>query len=156
MSFCNQKVENNHCEVGKHIFNQTDTDLVESIDAEMNKIQLYLSDLKSTIKETEDEQEELYNRIEEKKHKYDQANDRINLILEPQETNLRELLNSYIRERDLIANYEVRVAKVADLNKEKKIIEGKLKKPLQTTSTNENEGLILEAIKGFVIVCLIL
>ncbi|HGA0698502.1 TPA: hypothetical protein ACIQN5_000397 [Bacillus cereus] len=147
--FCNQKVENNHCEVGKHIFNQTDTDLVESIDAEMNKIQLYLSDLKSTIKETEDEQEELYNRIEEKKHKYDQANDRINLILEPQETNLRELLNSYIRERDLIANYEVRVAKVADLNKEKKIIEGKLKKPLQTTSTNENEGLILEAIKGF-------
>ncbi|PFC48143.1 hypothetical protein CN300_04405 [Bacillus thuringiensis] len=147
--FCNQAVENNHCEAGEHTFNQTDIDLIESIDAEMNKIKLYLSDLQSTIKETESEQEELYNKIEEKKHRYDQINNRINLILEPRETNLRELLNNYIRERELITNYEVRVAKVSDLNKEKEIIEGKLKKPSQTTSTNENKGSILEAIKGF-------
>ncbi|HFJ9294250.1 TPA: AAA family ATPase [Bacillus cereus] len=147
--FCNQRVENTYCNGGKHDFNQTDTNLAESIEAEMNKIKLYLSDLQSTIKETESEQGELYNEIEEKKYRYNQTNDRINLMLEPRETNLKELLNNYILERDLLANYEVRVAKVADMNKEKKIIEDKLKKPSQTVTNDENEGLILEALKDF-------
>lgn len=147
--FCNQQIENIHCNAGNCGFNQTDENLTESIEAEMNKIKLHLSDLKSTIKETEREHEELRAKIEENKRLYNQINDRINLILEPQETNLKELLNNYIHQRDLLTNYELRLAKVEDLNKEKKLVEDKLKKQSKKVTSNEHEGVILSAYNDF-------
>ncbi|MED4970720.1 AAA family ATPase [Parageobacillus toebii] len=147
--FCNQKVEDIHCNVENCGFNQIDENLTESIEAEMNKIRLHLSDLKSTIKESKNELDQLLAKIEENKNEYNKINDKINLILEPKEINLKKLLDNYIHERDLITNYKLRVAKIEDLNKEKKLIEDKLKKQSKKVNSRNYDGAILSAYKDF-------
>ncbi|MDQ7864053.1 hypothetical protein RCO48_32110 [Peribacillus frigoritolerans] len=55
------------------------------------------------------------------KNLYFEISKRLNLILEPQETNLKELLDSYVIEQDNTTRYKFRLAKIDELNKEKKI-----------------------------------
>ncbi|PGR79738.1 AAA family ATPase [Priestia megaterium] len=150
--FCNQKLEQSRCGIEKCGFNTVENSkLTEATEAEINKINLHLIDLKSTIEENVVEYEELASKIQESETKYLEINNKLNQILEPKETNLKALLDSYVIDRDNTIKYKLRLDKIEELNKEKKVIEGKLKKQPKAKSNEEDKdnGIILNAYEDF-------
>ncbi|MDP9740671.1 UNVERIFIED_ORG: DNA repair ATPase RecN [Bacillus sp. B2I3] len=149
--FCNKKLQYSSCNIEKCGLNSEDnTKLTQATEAEINKIKLQLLDLISTIEENVLEYEELNQKITENENVYSEISKRLNLILEPQETNLKELLDSYVIERDNTTRYKFRLAKIDELNKEKTLIENKLQKqPKAKNKTNDIDELVLTAYKDF-------
>lgn len=150
--YCNQRLEKSDCEIEKCGFNSVDnTKLKEATEAEINKIKLHLIDLQSTIEENVLEYEELNSKIKESEINYLAINDKINQTLQPKETNLKALLESYVVERDNTTRYKLRLDKLDELNKEKTLIENKLneKPKAKSKEKDNNDGIILNAYKEF-------
>ncbi|MCK2005125.1 AAA family ATPase [[Brevibacterium] frigoritolerans] len=145
--YCNQRVEDTHEKVCAPLDN--DVNLSKSIEAEINKINIQIKDLESTIKETTLEQSELLEEIERNKEKYESILMRINQKLEPKETNLKEKIDSFLQQRDLATDYNVRKKKIEYLTKEKIFVEDNLKKQPEKITLNENDGVVLNAYQDF-------
>jgi hypothetical protein len=145
--YCNQRVEDTHEEVCAYIDN--DVNFSESIDAEINKINIQMKDLESTIKETILEQSELLEEIERNKKEYESIHYSINQKLEPKETNLKEKIDSFLKQRDIVIDYNIRKKKIEDLTKEKNLVKDKLKKQPEKITQNETEGIVLSAYQQF-------
>ncbi|MCY8789784.1 AAA family ATPase [Bacillus inaquosorum] len=150
--FCNKNLKEAYCDTVQCGFNtDSDSKLIGAVEAEIKKINLQLFDLKSTITENEVEREELLTRIRENESKYEKLNNKLTEILEPRRTNLKTLLDSYIEQRDTSIKHRLRLEKIEELNKEKTLIENKLKKQTETESVTvePNTGLILKAYNDF-------
>lgn len=145
--YCNQRVEDTHAEVCASI--DSDVNLSDSIEAEINKINIHLKDLESTIRETTLELSELLEEIERNNENYESIHNRINQKLEPKETNLNEKIRSFLQQRELVTNYIAIRKKIEDLTKEKNFIEDKLKKQPEKITLNGNEGILLSAYQDF-------
>ncbi|TYS17099.1 hypothetical protein FZC78_10815 [Rossellomorea vietnamensis] len=147
--YCNQKVDGSH--ETECIGEENEVNITESIEAEINKINIQLKDLESTILETELEHSELLIDIERQQEEYEIINDSIVNTLEPRETNIRDIIDNYISQRDMLADYNSTNERITDLINEKEIVLEKLRKQPEkkNINTNENEGLILSAYNEF-------
>ncbi|MGG3662493.1 hypothetical protein [Bacillus gobiensis] len=150
--FCNKNLIESNCDIKQCGFNKVDNSkLIGAVEAEINKIKIRLLDLESTITENELEHEDLLSKIKINESEYSVLNKRLTEILEPQETNLKKLLDSYITQRDNSIKHKFRLEMIEELSKEKALIENKLKKQPETENSpvdNEND-IILGAYKDF-------
>ncbi|MBS4178773.1 AAA family ATPase [Lederbergia citrea] len=147
--YCNQTIDGK-CEGHNKGLNQPSEDLAFSIEVEMNKIKGKLLDLKSTIEQAENDSNKLRLDVEESECEYNNINKNIISIMQPKQIQLKELLNSYIKERDLATEYHLTNKKIEDLISEKKIIENKLKlKPKTKIINNDDNGKVVSAINEF-------
>ncbi|MGM0844996.1 MAG: hypothetical protein ACQEUT_08465 [Bacillota bacterium] len=147
--YCKQKIDGSHeaeCMDGQHAVNFT-----ESIEAEINKINIQLKDLESTIHETKLEHSELLVDIEKHQEEYEYINASIIHTLEPRETDLNNIIDTYISQRDLLADYNSTNERITDLINEKNMVLERLRKQpeKEETSVDENEGVILSAYNEF-------
>ncbi|GCF68390.1 TPA: AAA family ATPase [Bacillus cereus] len=149
--YCGRNLDSGKCLDSHCTFDNPVEEVFVSIEAEINKIKRQLLDLNSTIEQSKIEYSELLSTIEENQAEYNKINSRIKEFLEPQETNLKELLNVYIQEKELLTRYNLIQLKIEGLNNEKSLIETKLhtKTPPKVKEKEENEGVILSLYNDF-------
>ncbi|WP_088049276.1 AAA family ATPase [Virgibacillus dakarensis] len=141
--YCNQPL-NENCMEHSPEENQIPNELATSIEVEIEKIKGKLNDLDSTIKQAESDYKDLKSEIERYQEEYNLVKDKIDSILQPKQIELKNSLNTYLKERDIYKEYNTINEKLDELRDEEQIITNLLKN-IQTTKPseeNDNEGVI--------------
>lgn len=147
--YCNQAIDDK-CEGHNNGLNQPSEDLAISIEVEMNKIKGKLLDLNSTIEQAENDCSKLRLEVEDGEYEYNNIYKNIVSIMQPKQMQLKELLNSYIKERDLATEFHLTNKKIEDLIGERDVIENKLKlKPKTKVIKDDNNRKVVSAVNEF-------
>lgn len=136
--FCNRPMDEKCIEHDQGPINPS-TNLITSIEAEIEKINAKLKDLKSTIYQAKSDYEDLKKEIEQYQNDYNLIKDKIDSYLQPQQIKLKSLLDNYLKERDVQKKYDTINEKIQDLKKEKEIINKLLGKPQKSKLAFEGD-----------------
>ncbi|MBF0753457.1 hypothetical protein E4T89_04160 [Jeotgalicoccus nanhaiensis] len=142
--YCNHKLdknnENHECKV-----NENSEELVLSIGVEIQKIKGKLTDLNSTIQQSEIDEANLQEEIQKDLNNLANVEETLETILQPKQVELKELLKAYDRDREWYIQYKSTKDRLAELENEKSLVTSLIKNRKSTTINNnkqEEDGII--------------